>query len=152
MKGLGVGLGLVVLVLACAPTYHTAPTCRFDAQAARALEQRAAETCAAVDPPVPQPDRPFRTDGCSFFLDAWPTGTSWQECCIAHDIAYWCGGPAALRHQADEAFRECLRDPTGSVVAFSMKVGVGIGGHPWVPAYFRWGYGHDYPAPYYGSD
>jgi hypothetical protein len=37
-------------------------------------------------------------------------------------------------------------------MAYTMKLGVGVGGHPWVPAYYRWGYGHDYPAPYYGSD
>jgi hypothetical protein len=151
MTWLRVSPALGLFLIACAPTYHTAPAYRFDPQAAHALEQRAAETCAAIDPPVPQPHRPFRTDGCSLFLDGWPTGDDWQGRCIDHDIAYWCGGPPALRARADEAFRQCLRDPTGSVMAFVMKVGVGAGGHPWMPAWYRWGYSHDYPAPYYGE-
>ncbi len=27
----------------------------------------------------------------------------WQHCCVAHDVAYWRGGTAAQREQADSA-------------------------------------------------
>jgi hypothetical protein len=38
--------------------------------------------------PAGTPTRAFLTDGCSW----WPDG-AWQECCVTHEIAYWCGGP-----------------------------------------------------------
>lgn len=57
-----------------------------------------------------------------------------------------------MRAEADEQLERCVAETYGSWMGKAMKCGVRVGGHPWVPAYWRWGYGHAYPAPYYGLD
>jgi len=49
------------------------------------------------------PPNPFTTDGCSLV----PNGPM-TECCIEHDMAYWCGGPSVLRSASDEALSSCI--------------------------------------------
>jgi hypothetical protein len=137
-----------VLVLGCAPTYHRAGPYRFDHVAASALEERAAEECRARGEPAGRPTEPFRTDGCSMWLDGWFTGETWQACCVEHDIAYWCGGTKAMRHEADEKLRVCVGDRFHDWMGAVMKPGVRVGGGPHIPAYWRWGYGHKFPAGY----
>jgi hypothetical protein len=149
---LGAGAALL-FVLACAPTYHTAEVVRYDLATRAQLEARAQAECAArlaplAGPPAP-PSEPFRTDGCSWWPDAMFTGDGWQGCCIEHDLAYWCGGTAQMRRDADEALRQCVAKDYAGWVGAVMKPGVRLGGAPWVPAYFRWGYGHPYPAGYF---
>jgi len=132
--------------LACAPAYHRAAPYRNDPQRAAALERHAAEVCAASGT-VNQPSERFFTDGCSWF----PDGT-WQGCCVEHDIAYWCGGSRRQRCAADRALADCVArsDPTwrGTVLGPLMRGGVGLGGAPWLPTYFRWGFGHAWPGGY----
>jgi hypothetical protein len=136
--------------LACAgPTLHTPEPYRSDARAAAALEARAARYCAARYPDAAQqPTRPFVTDGCSRTFDR-----EWDvECCIEHDIAYWCGGTREQRQQADAAFGACVATNTAKPVGWTMRLGVRLGGHPLFPTSYRWGYGHDYRACYPSSD
>ena len=83
--------------------------------------------------------RPFTTDVCSM----WPDGT-WATCCIEHDIAYWCGGPAEARERADDAFRACMRAEGGPCLSTLSYVGVRVGGPAWMPFPWRWGYGWDW--------
>jgi hypothetical protein len=69
-----------------------------------------------------RPPCPFTTDGCS----AFPDGTAarpdaWRAPCVIHDIAYWRGGfPRTARW---------------------MYYGTRLGGGPWWPTPWRWGYG-----------
>jgi hypothetical protein len=135
-------LGLAALLVGCALTYHTAPRYRYYPPAAEAAEADAIAYCRALGDPAGIPERPFVTDGCS----AWPDGT-WQECCVRHDMAYWCGGTREQRRLADERLRECVAEHSGWVAAL-MRAGVWAGGPPWFPARWRWGYGHPYPAGY----
>ena len=140
-------IGLLA-VLGCAPTYHTADPYRFDHAAAAQLEERAARRCEELGEPAGEPTEPFRTDGCSMWPDGFFTGEVWQACCVVHDIAYWCGGTPEMRRQADNELKRCVGDEYQSWMGALMKPGVRLGGAPWVPAYWRWGYGHAYPEPY----
>ena len=84
------------------------------------------------------------TDGCSRFPD-----TEWNtHCCVEHDIAYWCGGTADDRAEADAAFGECVAEGAGSVMGWIMESGVRVGGAPIFPSSYRWGYGHPYVGGY----
>ncbi|MBB5212631.1 FAD-binding oxidoreductase [Microbulbifer hydrolyticus] len=85
---------------------------------------------------------PFTSDGCS----AFPDGTMeqeelWLECCKAHDYAYWKGGSYEERVAADEALKACVAKTGQKEVAALMLAGVRIGGTPYLPMDFRWGYG-----------
>lgn len=138
MAALGLGL-----LAACAPTYHTAPRYRFYPPAAERVEAAAELRCRALGEPGGSPVRRFVTDGCSLWPDGW-----WQECCVEHDMAYWCGGTWAQRKQADERLAECVADRAGAWLGALMELGVRLGAPPWMPAYWRWGYGRDYRAGY----
>lgn len=106
-----------------------------------AVEQIAADYCAKmrapVDAPNPaqQPDDVFTSDGCT----AWPNN-SWLSCCIVHDITYWCGGSEQNRKEADQYFEQCVNNKM-QVMGNVMYSGVRIGGSPWLPTPWRWGYG-----------
>lgn len=84
----------------------------------------------------------FTSDGCS----AWPDGTMaekslWLRCCTTHDKSYWRGGTYAERKTADQALQSCVADVGKPKVAAVMLAGVRVGGSPWWPTAFRWGYG-----------
>lgn len=114
-----------------------------------AVEQVAEEFCrkkrASLDStePVKQPDFIFTTDGCS----RWPDD-SWLSCCIVHDISYWCGGSKEDRKDADQEFMQCVNNKT-DIMGNIMYAGVRMGGSPWLPTPWRWGYGWDvWPKDY----
>ena len=93
--------------------------------------------------------RPFTTDGCSEF----PEGTYahrdlWHQCCTAHDLQYWAGGSYAERLQSDLELRACVRKTGEPVIANLMLAGVRVGGSPWWPTSFRWGYGWPFTHGY----
>ena len=93
--------------------------------------------------------KPFSSDGCSHF----PEGTSehknlWYRCCLEHDKAYWIGGTYRQRQVADYSLRECVREVGKPVIATIMLGGVRVGGSPYWPTKFRWGYGWPYPRGY----
>jgi hypothetical protein len=93
--------------------------------------------------------RAFTTDGCSFLPERSFSGdVDWRDCCVEHDFAYWKGGTEAERLAADERFRECLLKKTGDP-KFAKLVfnGVRIGGAPYYPNWYRWGYGWTYLRP-----
>jgi hypothetical protein len=140
--------GLLLLACAaaagCAPTYHTPPAYRFDRPRSEALEARAEAECRARGGPGTVPERRFVTDGCTLWPDGWWTGLTWQECCVAHDIAYWCGGPD--RSEADREFAECVGAAYSGWMGYLMQGGSRVLAGRFVPAHWRWGFGHDYPA------
>ena len=95
--------------------------------------------------------KPFESDGCS----AFPNGTFsqnelWLSCCQAHDYAYWQGGTYQNRLDADRELRDCVSHVGKPEIALLMLAGVRVGGSPYFPTKFRWGYGWLYPA-FYGE-
>ncbi|WP_143730312.1 FAD-binding oxidoreductase [Microbulbifer sp. GL-2] len=92
---------------------------------------------------------PFQTDACSVF----PDGTIehrelWINCCLAHDYAYWKGGTYEQRKLADENLKVCVASTGEGELALLMLVGVRIGGTPYLPTPFRWGFGWPYLRGY----
>ncbi|WP_183107468.1 hypothetical protein [Massilia sp. Dwa41.01b] len=67
----------------------------------------------------------FASDGCSMFPDGALVGkVDWCNCCVAHDLAYWRGGTAEERLQADRDLSNCVRAAAGSqVLATTMLAG-----------------------------
>lgn len=94
--------------------------------------------------------QPFSTDGCSLFPDRSLVSTSdWCGCCLAHDLAYWRGGTAEERLQADQDLKNCVLATAGSPeLADFMFAGVRTGGGPYFLTPYRWGYGWPWGRPY----
>ncbi|ABI71677.1 hypothetical protein [Shewanella frigidimarina] len=92
---------------------------------------------------------PFTSDGCS----AFPNGTFeqselWLACCQKHDYDYWKGGTFDERLASDKALRACVTNVGQPQIALLMLAGVRVGGTPYLPTQFRWGYGWSYPRDY----
>ena len=87
--------------------------------------------------------KPFSSDGCSLFPDSSAiTSHDWCDCCFQHDVAYWRGGTAEQREEADQLLRQCVIDKTGnSALATLMYEGVRVGGSPYFHTWYRWAYG-----------
>ncbi len=93
--------------------------------------------------------KPFTTDGCSAFPDGTPNQKSlWIECCIRHDLAYWKGGTYDQRLEADQSLETCVSQAGEPEIAQLMLAGVRVGGSPYFPTTYRWGYGWPYPRGY----
>ena len=93
--------------------------------------------------------KPFTSDGCSSFPDGTPKQqTLWLQCCHDHDLAYWKGGTEAERALADKALHDCVAQVGEPEIADMMEAGVRVGGSPWLPTRFRWGYGWPFPRGY----
>ncbi|MFY8350521.1 hypothetical protein AAEU29_08320 [Pseudoalteromonas sp. SSM20] len=93
--------------------------------------------------------KPFTSDGCSAFPDGtFEQNTLWLNCCVAHDLAYWQGGTYQQRKDADIELQECVAAVGEKQIANLMLAGVRVGGSPFFPTTFRWGYGWPYPKLY----
>ena len=91
----------------------------------------------------------FTTDGCSAFPDGTVhQQTLWLDCCIKHDLAYWAGGSYDERRQADQTLNSCVTKAGEPEIARLMLAGVRVGGSPYFPTSYRWGYGWSYPRGY----
>jgi len=93
--------------------------------------------------------KPFTSDGCS----AFPDGTIgqqrlWLACCAEHDYAYWKGGTYEERQEADKKLQQCVESVGQPEIAALMLAGVRVGGTPYLPTDFRWGYGWPFPRGY----
>ena len=111
------------------------------------------EIVADADAVNPQPDYRFSSDGCSGLMSwAWRTvtghGPPWEGCCVVHDRAYWAGGTWADRRAADRRLRQCVAANGHPLWAWLMWAGVRIGGTPYLPTAWRWGYGWHWPHGY----
>jgi hypothetical protein len=135
---------VLLLCVACTPSRSTLKPpymLRGSEYSEQELRQIAANRCEVEESRAALPPAPFTTDGCTI----WPDG-KWTECCIEHDMAYWCGGSASERRRADNALRACVEERSGRVNAALMYFTVRVTGTPWLPIWWRWGYG--YPWPY----
>jgi hypothetical protein len=65
----------------------------------------------------------------------------WQACCERHDRAYWIGGTAEDRRIADQQLMICVARRAHPHWAYAMYLAVRLGGSPWFPFKWRWGYG-----------
>jgi hypothetical protein len=93
--------------------------------------------------------KPFTSDGCSAFPDGTLQQQSlWVNCCIRHDLAYWQGGTYEQREQADKALQSCVAQAGEDQIADLMLAGVRVGGSPYWPTTFRWGYGWSFGRGY----
>jgi len=93
--------------------------------------------------------KPFTSDGCSMFPDGtFEQKELWLSCCTAHDYAYWQGGTYEKRLVADKELRQCVAKIGEPQIANLMLVGVRVGGSPYFPTSFRWGYGWSYSRWY----
>lgn len=73
----------------------------------------------------------------------------WEDCCTIHDRSYWPGGTSDQRRDADRALYVCVRDRGYPITASVMWVGVRLGGTPFFPFDWRWGYGRDFGTSYW---
>ena len=93
--------------------------------------------------------KPFTTDGCSAFPDGNTTeNAKWITCCIEHDFAYWKGGTIDERKQADDLLKQCVSELGEKDLSIVMHIGVRLGGSPFYPTWYRWGYGWPYLRGY----
>lgn len=92
---------------------------------------------------------PFKSDGCSSFPDGTISQRKlWLKCCVEHDKAYWAGGTEEQRKNADVNLKGCVTEVGEPKIAQLMLAGVRVGGTPYLPTSFRWGYGWPYPRGY----
>jgi hypothetical protein len=99
----------------------------------------------AEDPP----SQPFRSDGCSLWLDTWQ-GVSIYPACFLHDLKYWAGYPGedVARLIADaELMIDVVRLLEDTVMAEIMFRGVRVGGHEALNRSFSWGFGRHSSLP-----
>ncbi|NRA60855.1 MAG: hypothetical protein HRU25_08060 [Psychrobium sp.] len=95
--------------------------------------------------------RSFTSDGCSSFPDGTLSQRSlWLECCQRHDYDYWQGGTTKQRVDSDKTLKQCVAKVGKPTLALLMLAGVRVGGTPYLPTSFRWGYGWPYPR-FYGA-
>lgn len=88
-------------------------------------------------------EKPFESDGCSRFPDF-----DVFDCCYAHDERYFFGGSLKERRAADKALYSCVKSRRGKghkLLAGVMYLGVRLGGLPFLPLPFRWGFGNKFP-------
>jgi hypothetical protein len=72
----------------------------------------------------------------------------WLFCCSSHDLAYWQGGTAPQRVAAGQQLKQCVEQAGEPSIAVFMLAGVHVGGTPYLPTKFRWGYGWPYSRDY----
>jgi hypothetical protein len=93
--------------------------------------------------------KPFISDGCSVFPDGtFEQKELWLSCCTLHDYAYWQGGTYEERLVADKQLSQCVYNVGEPQIAKLMLAGVRVGGSPYFPTSYRWGYGWPYPRWY----
>lgn len=110
----------------------------------------AALSASASAQPVGSSLHPFTTDGCSMFPDRSALSKDdWCSCCVAHDLAYWRGGTAQERLEADMGLRSCVLQASGNpALADLMFAGVRSGGGPYFYTPYRWAYGWPFGRGY----
>ncbi len=95
-------------------------------------------------------------DGCSggmswLYRNVLGKVPAWENCCDIHDKIYGAGGTSDQRAAADRSLYECVATSGNNLVAGFMLVAVKIGGQPFFPFGWRWGFERDYSASWWYS-
>lgn len=105
---------------------------------------------------LPAFDPELHSDGCSggmsalyaklaFLHPVHGNELRWRSCCVIHDKAYYYGGGKAKKKEADQELRACVTRIVGNdFLGKLMEAAVDIGGGPYLPTPYRWGYGEDF--------
>jgi len=93
--------------------------------------------------------KPFKSDGCSgwqslMWKKLFKKLPPWESCCIIHDVSYYLGGSKKQRLEADIKLLKCVIENRHPYWAIIMFLSVRIGGTPYLPTSWRWGYGVPY--------
>ncbi|MFK8018948.1 MAG: hypothetical protein AB8B86_04195 [Pseudomonadales bacterium] len=121
----------------------------FDAQLVKTSFSRNLLLAWLMAAPVAAELRPFESDGCSAFPDGnLEVKKAWLRCCVVHDYDYWKGGSYEDRLASDRRLEQCVTEVGEPELAVLMLVGVRVGGTPFLPTTFRWGYGWSEPRFY----
>lgn len=93
-------------------------------------------------------------DGCSggmswFHRNVLREIPAWESCCDAHDKLYGPGGTSDMRLAADQALYACVKDSGHPWTAGVMWAFVRVGGQPFFPFGWRWGFERDYSASWW---
>ncbi|MBK9293615.1 MAG: FAD-binding oxidoreductase [Oligoflexia bacterium] len=93
---------------------------------------------------------PFTSDGCSASPNGIPKlqEQAWVDCCVEHDKKYWVGGTKEERLSADKALGLCIFKKGYPKIAELYFKSVRMGGVPYLPTTYRWGYGWNCLRPY----
>jgi hypothetical protein len=89
-------------------------------------------------------DKPFKSDGCSLIqpiyelLGRVPPAAAF---CRLHDVDYWAGGPFGDFIRANREVRQRTRAAGYPILAWIRWIGVTLGGWPFLPTPWRWGFG-----------
>lgn len=105
---------------------------------------------------IPKFDSKRHSDGCSGGMSAtyaeidmlhpiFGNTLPWRSCCVVHDKAYYYGGSRHKKKRADTALKNCVSKIVGNkILGIVMRDAVSIGGVPYFPTSYRWGYGEDF--------
>ena len=80
-----------------------------------------------------------KSDGCTLIPDG-----DIKPCCLVHDREYYYGGTRDERRDSDKKLYNCIKKKKGfhhKIFAPFIWLGVRIGGLPFLPTSFRWGFG-----------
>lgn len=134
---------ICILFSGCTPAAHTIRPYSDNPEEAKALERVAEEACRAARKGYLAGMSRFATDGCTLYPDG-----EWADCCVEHDIDYWCGGSVRDRKESDLELRRCVAEKGFAKNGWAMYWGVRLGAHPLLPLPWRWGYGWSWPRGY----
>ncbi len=105
---------------------------------------------------IPEFNLALHSDGCSGGMSAIYSKLEflhknngktleWRHCCEIHDTAYYYGGSKKQKIIADEKLGSCVSKVVGNkFLGKAMQAAVEIGGGPYLPTPYRWGYGEDF--------
>ncbi len=90
-------------------------------------------------------DKIKKYDGCSggmsvLWIKIFKRPPPWEGCCDIHDQPYAKGGTAEQRKQADIDLMVCVIRSGHPILAATMWAAVRVGGVPWLPTPWRWGF------------
>lgn len=91
--------------------------------------------------------KPFKSDGCSFvgpIYKLFGKEAPGTEFCVAHDIEFWMGGTFQQFVLSNLRLATQLAKAGYPILGLVRLVGVFIGGWPFLPFPWRWGFGHNY--------
>ena len=142
-------LAILVMICGCsAKEFSINGPFTQDHLSAKQLIEKATRSCDQKPEDPAESIYPFTTDGCSVVPDGVWGDNAWRECCVLHDIQYWCGGSSEDRLQADRQLQQCIADKGYPFTGKIFYLGVRAGGHPIWPVPWRWGYGWEWYRAY----